>query len=120
MTNIQNTVDFMTKYYPINQEGANKATEDLTKLILSSSTTANTKWTHKTKQQPMKKHKPGYDNECSTIKRNLNHLSKLLHKYPNDPFIRSSLLKSKKQYKKLVKHKQKQYKEGIMYQIENA
>jgi len=108
----------MSKYYPANKEGTNEATEDITKLILSPDTKVCIKRTIKRKQKSKIIHKPGYDNDCFVLKRNLNHLGKLLHKYPNDPWIKSSFLNNKKRYKKLVKSKQKQYKEVIMYQVE--
>ena len=106
----------MSKPYPINQEGADNATRDISNIMLEAGGVVPKK--------PMKpnrkkaKNKPGYDHECYTLKRNLSQLSNLLHKFPSDPFLRATFIKRKKEYRTLVKHKNKKYKEEIIKDIE--
>ena len=84
----------MFKLYPINQEGENNATRDISNIMLPAGGVVPKK--------PMKpnlkkaRNKPGYDHECYTLKCNLSHLSDLLHKFPSDPFLRATFIKEKR------------------------
>ena len=62
--------------------------------------------------------KAGYDNDCLSLQKKTNRISMLLHKYPKEPFLRNSFLQKKRDYKKLVKRKNNEYKESILKQLE--
>jgi len=107
----------MSTFYQTNQEGTNKATEEITNIILDAGNSA-TSIKRKIKKMNKAKHSAGYDTECHTLKKNMNQLSNLLHRFPKDPAIRTSYLLQKRQYKKLVKNKNKEFKQQILNQLE--
>ena len=63
--------------------------------------------------------KKWFDDECTTLRRRVSYLSKLITKYPHDPHIRGSFFKTKKTYKSLLKRKRKEYKWSLIHQLEN-
>ena len=98
------------------------STTDIDKLILNLTellfdttkacmTLVRKRGNHKTKAKP--KSKPWYNHECSSLKKRLTNLSKLLLKSPKDPIIRGQYSKMKKEYKKLVKYNK------VVYETDN-
>ena len=69
------------------------------------------------KRKNHKPHKLGFDRECIYLKREVISLGKMLGKRPNDPFIRGQFMIKKKQFKKLVKSKNRMAKVALMNKL---
>ena len=67
-----------------------------------------------------KKHKLGFDKECSAMKNHVLHLGKLVSKYPRDPHIYGHFISEKKKFKKLVGDKNKSVKDSMLNEIMNC
>ena len=99
-----------------NEKDINNMTQEFTNLYINAANNANQidslnlKY-KKTKKQEKSKNKIWYNNECKTIKRKLNSISKSLHRNPNDERKRILFYKTQKSYKKLLKNRKKQYEE---------
>ena len=75
----------------------------------------------KTKNQTQKnKPKKWYDNTCEELSRRLRNTAKLLAASPNNPHLRSNLCQTRKQYKKLLKNKKKEWKNHMIQKLEEA
>ena len=74
----------------------------------------------KTKPRHSKK-KPNkwYDKTCAELSKNLKLNAYLLSKSPKDPYLRGQLIKSRKQYNKLVKMKKNEYHNQMIKKLEN-
>ena len=59
-----------------------------------------------------------YDKECSHLHKQLKHTAKLLTSYPNNSWLKGKLISENKQYKKVLRVKQKHYMENIFSQLE--
>ena len=55
------------------------------------------------------KPKKWYDKSCAEMSKHLKLTGYLLSKSPKDPYLRGSLIKTRKEYKKLLKLKKKEY-----------
>lgn len=73
------------------------------------------------KKSPKKrpKHKKWFDNELYIMKRNLLSYSTIYSKCPNDPYVHGHFYKLLRQYNRSRKLKKRQFREGILNQIEN-
>ena len=60
-----------------------------------------------------------HDATCTTMQKQINMTSKLLKKYPNSQYLKTQLLAASKQYKKLVKTKQKIFLNKMFDELEN-
>ena len=116
--NIYKLIEYMNRGYELKPESANKAAEDLTKLIreIAEQAIVLSKPKHNTNNQ--KRNKLGYDSECHQQKKKLRRLSKQLHSSPNNNNIKLSYLHNKRQYKKLVKSKERKCREEIINDLE--
>ena len=59
-----------------------------------------------------------HDETCVTIQKQINLTSKLLKKYPNNQYLKTQLLAASKQYKKLLKTKQKLFLNKMFDELE--
>ena len=64
-----------------------------------------------------RKNKIGFDYDCIKLKNSILRLGKLVHKFPKDTIIYGKFQVLKKQFKKLIKQKNKEAKDNIMKQI---
>ena len=60
-----------------------------------------------------------HDESCVTIQKQISLTSKLLKKYPNSQYLKTQLLAASKQYKKLLKTKQKMFLNRMFDELEN-
>ena len=106
-----------------NDREINNMTQEITKLYINAANkvnqidSSNPKY-KKTKKQEKSKNKIWYNNECKTIKRQLNSIGKSLNRNPNDQSKRILFYKTQKSYKKLLKYRKKQYEEQLMNKME--
>ena len=63
--------------------------------------------------------KPWYNNDCKILKRKLNQLGKSLSRRPNHYPSRIFFYHTQKSYKKLMKHKRREYEEQLTSKMEN-
>ena len=93
-----------------NDREINNMTQEITKLYINAANkvnqidSLNPKY-KKTKKQEKSKNQIWYNNECKTIKRQLNSIGKSLNRTPNDQSKRILLYKTQKSYKKLLKYR---------------
>ena len=73
------------------------------------------------KKSTRKKTRPKkwYDRTCSEMSKNLKLTAYLLSKSPRDPFLRGRLIKSRKEYKKLLRLKKSEYHEQLIGRLES-
>ncbi len=64
-------------------------------------------------------HKKWYDYSCHEMSKRLKLVSKLCAKSPKDPFLRGSLKKTCKEYKKLIKLKKKEWTNSMIRSLES-
>ena len=62
----------------------------------------------KVRKNTRKPNKKWFDHSCHAMKTKLNNLAKLLERYPNDPYVRGKLIATHKEYRKLIKRKNKE------------
>ena len=74
----------------------------------------------KIKKKPVKKQKTKkwYDYSCYEMSRKLKNVAKLLSKSPSNPHIRGSFCKTRKEYKKLIKMKKKEWTSTMIAKLE--
>ena len=102
------------------QDDLNQVIGELNK-IYEDSITAKKKPSKKNKQI-RKKHKPKkwYDQTCYEVSKRLKLVAKLCAKTPNNPTLRGSLIKTTKEYKRLLKHKKREFNLQMIKQLERA
>ena len=66
------------------------------------------------------KPKKWYDKSCQELSKNLKLVASLLSKSPKDPYLRGKLITTRKEYKKLLKLKRKEYHNEIIQKLERA
>ena len=52
------------------------------------------------------------------MKTKLNNLAKLLERYPNDPYVRGKLITTRKEYRKLIKKKNKEWQNLLIEKLQ--
>ena len=52
------------------------------------------------------------------MKTKLNNLAKLLERYPNDPYVRGKLIATRKEYRKLIKRKNKEWQNLLIEKLQ--
>ena len=67
----------------------------------------------------LKKNKKWFDIDLVKMKKTLDYKGKLYAKYPNDPLVRGSFYKFRKNYNKLCKFKRKRYKADLIDKLDN-
>ena len=63
----------------------------------------------KVSKNTRKPNKKWFNHSCHAVKTKLNNLAKLLERYPNDPYVRGKLITTRKEYRKLIKRKIKEW-----------
>ena len=68
-----------------------------------------------------RKNKPNkwYDKTCAELSKNLKLTAYLLSKSPKDPYLRGKLVKTRKEYKKLIKIKRNEYHNEMIRKLES-
>ena len=61
--------------------------------------------------------KKWFDKECENLKATVMSAAKNLMRYPSDPIVRGRYYKLRKEYKKLVKHKEHTFRENLSNKI---
>ena len=75
-------------------------------------------WNKKKKRRPRKDSKKWYDYTCLEMGKRLKLVGKLCEKDPKNPYLRGRLVTTRKEYKKLIKHKKHQWKESMIRRLE--
>ena len=65
-----------------------------------------------------KPNKKWFDHSCHARKTKLNNLAKLLERYPNDPYVRGKLITTRKEYRKLIKRKNKEWQNSLIEKLQ--
>ena len=73
------------------------------------------KKTHNIKQKPKK----WYDKTCYEVSKQFKLVAKLFAASPKNPYLRGSYIKTRKEYKKLLKYKKIEYQNQIIKKLEN-
>ncbi|XP_006822537.1 uncharacterized protein LOC102802199, partial [Saccoglossus kowalevskii] len=111
--------NFMSKPYSIYE--SETAVTDFENLITNIADKCLKKITPKLKKNKRKsKQKNWFDQDCWSLRKELRSLSRLLQKYPQDPYIRGKFFQTRKQYKKLIKHKSNQKMIAQLKELENS
>ena len=90
----------------------NETVENLTGIFQLALPNSGRKITKRTKRKH--KHKKWFDTDCRDLKRSVNRANRLLIRTPWDVNARESFFRQRKQYKKLMKYKEKHYKSQII------
>ena len=64
-------------------------------------------------------HKKWFDKSCKELKNKVLGLGKLVQKYQSDPIIYGNFISAKKDYKRLIKKKERNYKNTILQSLTN-
>ena len=65
-----------------------------------------------------KPNKKWFDHSCHVMKTKLNHPAKLLKGYPNHPYVRGKLITTCKEYRKLIKRKNRKWQNLLIEKLE--
>ena len=76
-------------------------------------------WKFKKKKTRKKVMPKWHDATCESVLKHINLSSNLLKKYPKSQYLKSQLLEATKQYKKLLKSKQKLYLDKLFDELDN-
>ena len=96
-----------------NSEGLETCVRELTNILFSNASKCLKLIKKRTFRRRKPNSKPWYNRDCSSLKKRLNNLAKLLLKSPKDPLIRGTFIKTKKEYKLCIKQQKK------LYEIDN-
>ena len=99
----------------MNQTGVDSATEDLSKIIVSATESVIPRKPHMRKKTKYKR--KWFDKSCSQLRSELNRLSVQRSRKPMNPFVRRAFIQCRRQYKKLLKHKEKEYLNKLKEQL---
>ena len=118
-----------------NQECIDSATDFLSDFIITSAIQAShnglilqtdhiknisePNWKFRKKKARKKVYPKWHDETCLSMKKRIKQSSYLLKKYPKNSFLRDSLRSETKQYRKLVKSKQKEYVNQLFVDLDN-
>ena len=89
---------------------------ELIKIITPEETPKRKKKHQSKKKTPPKK---WYDSNCHELSKKLKNVAELMAKSPSDPYLRGSFCKTRKQYKKLLKWKKREWKNTMISKLEN-
>ena len=96
-----------------NNSCIDKAIEELNEIF-----TLKGLWNRKKRKRPRKDSKKWYDYTCLEMGKRLKLLGKLCEKDPKNSYLRGRLVITRKEYKKLIKHKKHQWKESMIRRLE--
>lgn len=94
----------------------NECVNKVTKIFMKAASTSLRKKTDKSQSKSKWKQK-WYTRDCETLKSTIRHLGKMVMKCPNNPFLREQLVKCRKQYKKLIREKKREFMEKTLHKI---
>ena len=72
----------------------------------------------KVRKNTRKPNKKWFEHSCHAMKTKLNNLAKLLERYPNDPYVRGKLITTRKEYRKLIKRKNKEWQNLLIEKLQ--
>ena len=72
----------------------------------------------KVRKNTRKPNKKWFDHSCHAMKPKLNNLAKLLERCPNDPYVRGKLIATCKEYRKLIKRKNKEWQNLLIKKLQ--
>ena len=110
-------IDLLEKNIEDEEADINSATNKMKKIFMKALGTKSS--AHKPKH-PRIKIKKWYDKSCQELSKNLKLISYLVSKNPKEPFLRGKLIKTRKEYKKLLKHKRAEYHTELIRKLEAA
>ena len=84
--------------------------------IITPKTGRKSKKNHPKKQKPKK----WYDYSCFEMSKRLKNVAKLYAKNPTNPHIRASLCKTRKDYRKLMKQKKREWTNNLISKLEET
>ena len=97
------------------KDNINEVLSHLVKLITPDNTPRKKK-PHSNKKKPPKK---WYDSSCHEMSKRLKNCAKLLANSPSNPHLRGSFCKTRKEYKKLLKLKKREWRNSMISKLEN-
>ena len=72
----------------------------------------------KVRKNTRKPNKNWFDHSCHAMKTKLNNLAKLLERCPNDPYVIGKLITTRKEYRKLIKRKNKEWQNLLIEKLQ--
>ena len=114
---VSSTIDKLGTKIDVGNNDIDSNVEDLKNIFKTS--LENSKSRLKNKKRHIKKPKKAwYDKSCYEIGKRLQLVAKLVSNSPNDPYLRGSLVKTRKEYKKLLKFKKREWKKSMIQKLE--
>ena len=102
-------------------EGENNIDKVIEKLNIIYNQNIDKTGTKKAKLQKNKtKHKKWFDYQCYEMNKRLKLVAKLCATSPKNPHLRGSLIKTRKEYKKLLRYKKQEWKKQVISKLEKA
>ena len=111
---------FLTTPYPASAGGTNDAVADLVKVMRMAGERAYhcKMFTIKRKQRHKARSKPWFDQTCKSLKCELTSLARHIKQQPNNKAIHNTYFTKLKQYKKLLKQKQRTFKDNLLVELD--
>ena len=100
---------FCRQVYDKNQAGVDLATEHLSNILTSATEIVIPIKLINSKRRKNKCNKKWFDKDCFQLRSEMNRLTSCLGKNPFNPYIRKAFIQCRKQYRKLLKLKEKEY-----------
>ena len=72
----------------------------------------------KVSKNTRKPNKKWFDHSCHAMKTKLNNVAKLLERYLNNPYVRGKLITTRKEYRKLIKRKNKEWQNFLIENLQ--
>ena len=101
------------------QESIDEAAKELSDLILSAAKVSLKRNINTNNSRRKKYNKKWFDNDLKKLYWNLMNYSKTFTKFPKDIAVRNHFYKLRREYNKLRKYKQRQYRQSILNQLES-
>ena len=114
-------VKFVDTSFNMSEEGTNSWCDSITDILLSNAKLCLRRKPNRPQNYSSSKvDKMGFDRECRYLKNKVLNLAKLTRKFPNDPIIRGSFIKTKKLFKSTVRQKNKIEKNKLLSLISES
>ena len=116
--------NFMTEQIGSSQHDIDGATQKLTDILVEGAIKANLAKKNEKKNKCKRKkrkvsHPKWHDLSCSEVHRRLSTTARILKIQPNNAYLRGKLNKETKEYKKLVKMKNKQFVDNMFNELDS-
>ena len=117
---IPSTIKRIKEIENIVDNGQDKDASNVIKQINDIYTISN-KLLYKASKNKRKSTRPKqwYDSSCFEMSKRLKLISKLVSQSPKNPYLRGRLVTTRKDYKKLIRQKKKEWKNNIINELEN-